>query len=64
LYGAETWRVWKVDQKYLEIFEMWCWRRMKDISGTDLMKNEELGSYMESMKKGTFCVQQNEGRLS
>ena len=26
LYGAETWKLWKVDQKYLESFEMWCWR--------------------------------------
>jgi hypothetical protein len=30
LYGAETWTLWKVDQKYLESLEMWCgeeWRR-------------------------------------
>jgi hypothetical protein len=24
LYGAETWTLRKVDQKYLESFEMWC----------------------------------------
>ena len=28
-YGAETLTVQKVDQKYLESFEMWCWRRME-----------------------------------
>jgi len=28
LYGVETWRLQKVDQKYLESSEMWCWRRM------------------------------------
>jgi squalene cyclase len=27
LYGAETWTLRKVDQKYMESFEMWCWRR-------------------------------------
>jgi hypothetical protein len=27
LYGAETWTLQKVDQKYLKSFEMWCWRR-------------------------------------
>jgi hypothetical protein len=27
LYGTETGTLWKVDQKYLESFEMWCWRR-------------------------------------
>jgi hypothetical protein len=24
VYGAETWALRKVDQKYLESFEMWC----------------------------------------
>jgi hypothetical protein len=33
LYGAETWTLWKVDQKYLEHFEMWCWRRMEKTVG-------------------------------
>jgi hypothetical protein len=34
LYGAETWtlRAVNVDQKHLENFEMWCWRRMEKIS--------------------------------
>jgi hypothetical protein len=32
LYGAETWTLRKVDQKYLESFEMWCSRRMEKIS--------------------------------
>ena len=27
LYGLETCTLRKVDQKYLESFEMWCWRR-------------------------------------
>jgi len=29
LYGAETWTLRATDQKYLESFEMWCWRRME-----------------------------------
>jgi hypothetical protein len=40
--GAETWTLWKVDQKYLESFEMWCWRRMEKISWTDHVRNEEV----------------------
>jgi hypothetical protein len=31
---------WKLDQKYLESFEMWCWRRMEKISWTDHINNE------------------------
>jgi hypothetical protein len=30
----------KLDQEYLESFEMWCWRRMEKISWTDRVKNE------------------------
>lgn len=28
VYGVETWTHWKVDQTYLESFEVWYWRRM------------------------------------
>ena len=41
LYGAETWTLRKVDQIYVESFEMWCWRRMK-VSWTDCVKNEKV----------------------
>jgi len=40
LYGAENWTLGAADQKYLECFEMWCWRRM-EISGTDHVGNED-----------------------
>jgi len=42
LYGAETWTLHKVDQKYLESSEMWCLRRMQKISWTDRVINEVL----------------------
>ena len=42
LYGAETWTLQAADQKYLESFEMWRWRRMEKISWTDYAKNEEV----------------------
>jgi hypothetical protein len=29
LYGVETWTLPAVDQKRMESFEMWCWRRME-----------------------------------
>jgi hypothetical protein len=38
---AETWTFW-ADQKHLESFEMWCWRRMEKISWTDRVRNEVL----------------------
>jgi hypothetical protein len=42
LCGGETWTLRKVDQKYLESFEMWCWRRMEKISWTEGVRNEEV----------------------
>jgi len=42
LYGAETWTLRATDQKLLESFEMWCWRRMEKISWTDHVRNEEV----------------------
>jgi hypothetical protein len=42
LCGAETWTLRKINQKYLENFEMWCWRRMEKISWTDRVRNEEV----------------------
>ena len=31
-----------VDQKHLESFEMWCWKRMEKISWTDHVRNEDV----------------------
>ena len=42
LYGAETWTLRATDQKRLENFEMWCWRRIKKINWTDRVRNEEV----------------------
>jgi hypothetical protein len=42
LCGAETWTLRKVDQKYLESFELWGWRRMEKIRWTDRVRNEEV----------------------
>jgi hypothetical protein len=33
LYGAEKWPLRKIDRKYLESFEMWCWRRIGKTAG-------------------------------
>jgi hypothetical protein len=33
--------LWAMDQKHLESFEIWCWRRMEKISWTDHVRNED-----------------------
>ena len=42
MYSAETWSLRAADQKYLESFEMWYWRRTEKISWTDHVRNEEV----------------------
>jgi len=42
VYGAVTWTLRAVNQKLLERFEVWCWRRMEKISWTDRVRNEEV----------------------
>ena len=40
--GAQNWTHRKVDQKYLENFEMCCLGRMKKLSRADRVTNEEV----------------------
>jgi len=51
LYGAETWTLRAVDQKHLESFEMWCWRRMEKIIWTDHVRNEEVLLRVKEQRK-------------
>ena len=51
-YGAENWTLRKVDQKYLESFEMWCWRRM-EIIWTERVNNEEV---LHTVKEGSNMI--------
>ena len=39
LYGAETWTLRWNEQKQLEAFEMWVWRRMERVKWTDKIEN-------------------------
>jgi hypothetical protein len=46
--GAQLYMVLKIetlraaDQKHLESFEMWCWKRMEEIIWTDHERNEDV----------------------
>jgi hypothetical protein len=42
LYGAKIWTVRAVDQKHLESFEMWCWRKLEKISCAKHVRNDEV----------------------
>ena len=50
-YGAETWTLRTADQKYLESIEMWCWRRMENISWTDYVRIVEVLQRVKQERK-------------
>jgi hypothetical protein len=64
MYGAERWTLPKFDQKYLESFEMLCWRRMERISLTNRVRNEEVkhtvkeeGNILQKIKRSkASCI--------
>jgi len=41
-FGAETWKLRKVDHKYRDSFEVLCWRKTEKISWIDHVINEEI----------------------
>jgi hypothetical protein len=61
LYGAERWTLRKMDQKYLESFEMWCWRRMDKISWTDRVKNEEVLHRVKEERNILLAIKKKKG---
>ena len=56
-YDAETSTLRKIDHKYLESFQMWCWRRMERISWTDHVKNEEVLLRIKEQRKNVQTIQ-------
>ena len=42
LCGSETWIVRKLERRYLESFEMWCWRREEKIKWSEKETNEQV----------------------
>ncbi|KAJ4433793.1 hypothetical protein ANN_16105 [Periplaneta americana] len=40
LYGTKTWTLRRREEKRLETFEMWIWRKMERVKWTDRIRNE------------------------
>ncbi|KAJ4427601.1 hypothetical protein ANN_25249 [Periplaneta americana] len=48
LYGAEIWTLRRSEEKRLEAFEMWMWRRMESVKWTDRIRNEAVLERVET----------------
>jgi len=42
LYGSETWTLGKNEERVVNAFETWGWRRMLKIKWTDRITNDEV----------------------
>jgi hypothetical protein len=62
-YGAETWTLRNVGQKYLDSFEMWCWRRIEKISQTDRVRNEKVLHIGKEERNIPLSTKQKESQL-
>ena len=54
LYGAETWTLRRNEQKHLEVFEMWVWRKMERVKWTDKIKNAVV---LERVREGRMILE-------
>ena len=50
LYGSETWTLTKLERKYLERSEIWCWRRMEKIRWSEKVTNEQVLAHIGEKK--------------
>lgn len=63
LYGCEVWilgTINKAEQKFLESFEMWCWRRMLRVNWTERKTTNEV-YYMKLTKPGSCLTLKEDG---
>ena len=54
--GAEICTILKVDQKYMEGFEVRCWGRMEKISWTDQVRNKEAFRMVEEERNSPHTI--------
>ena len=55
MYGCESWTVKKAEDRRIDAFELWCWRRVLRVPGTarrsnqSILKEISLGHSLEGM---------------
>jgi len=61
LYECETWVLNKMEQKFFESFEMWCWRRMLRISWTERRTNENVLNEINETREILTTIKEEDG---
>ena len=42
MYGCESWTVKKAERRRIDVFELWCWRRLLRVSWTSRRSNQSI----------------------
>ena len=42
MYGCESWTVKKAEDRRIDVFELWCWRRLLRVSWTARRANQPI----------------------
>ena len=42
-YGCESWTIWKAEHQIIDVFELWCWRRLLKVHWTERRSNQSSG---------------------
>jgi len=53
VYGSETWTPGKNEERVINAFETWCWRRMIKIKWTGRITNDEI---FQRAKEGSLLL--------
>lgn len=54
LYGTESWAKLKANRRKVEVFEIWCWRKVLNNSWTEQVLNEE--TYHRTNEKKSVLI--------
>ena len=42
MYGSESWSIKKAEHRRIDVFELWCWRRLLRVSWTARRSNQSI----------------------
>ena len=42
MYGCESWTIKKAEHKRIDVFELWCWRRLLKVPWTARRSNKSI----------------------
>ena len=42
MYGCESWTIKKTEHQIIDVFELWCWRRLLRVPWTERRSNQSI----------------------